>query len=166
MLDGPRHSHGGMPVVNPVTGRKVAEVEGGEAILSRKTVANNRAIVDQLLRASMYGNGARITPYSQIRTAYRPINYSGINKSMDRVRYFANGGIIPSSPGKIVVDETDSVLIQAINNLSGVVSNLDSTSMTLHERLGQPFKAYTVLSEINANQDILNRIKKETTMTR
>src|SRR6185312_7310119 len=37
VLDGPLHSAGGMPVYS--RGRKVAEMEGGEAILSRKTVA-------------------------------------------------------------------------------------------------------------------------------
>ena len=62
LLYGPLHSAGGMPVIDPRTGKKVAEVEGGEPLLSRKTYANNREIVNQLLQASMYGNGARITP--------------------------------------------------------------------------------------------------------
>jgi hypothetical protein len=175
LLDGPRHSQGGMPVLNRA-GQKVAEVEGGEAILSRKTVKNNFALVNQLLRASMYGNGAPITPYWKQRPAYRPINYSGINGSMGRVRHFEKGGIMPGANGGSFNNENGSLLkdiADSINNLNGVVNNLNSTSIALnstsialHEKLGQPFKSYTLLSDINANQDIMDRIIKETTITR
>jgi TP901 family phage tail tape measure protein len=60
LLDGPLHSEGGMPIINPRTGRKVAEIEGGEAILSRNTVANNWPLVRALLNSSMNMNGASV----------------------------------------------------------------------------------------------------------
>ena len=40
-LGGPSHSNGGMPVINPVTGQKVAEMEGDEAIINKKSMADN-----------------------------------------------------------------------------------------------------------------------------
>jgi hypothetical protein len=70
-LNGPSLSaNGGMPVINPVTGRTEAEVEGGEYILSKNTVRNNRPLADALLYSSMYGNGASIQPRLQDTAIY------------------------------------------------------------------------------------------------
>lgn len=41
LLGGPSHSNGGMPVINPVTGQKVAEMEGDEGIINKKSMADN-----------------------------------------------------------------------------------------------------------------------------
>lgn len=155
LLDGPRHAQGGMPVLNR-SGQKVAEVEGGEAILSRKTVKNNFDIVNQLLRASMYGNGQRIVPYWQQRSSYTPVNYSGISRSMDRVRYFEKGGVIPvSNESSTVVNNTtvtdNSEILQAAMIIREAAANI---------------RAYVLLSDVNAAQDIQDRIKKETTISR
>lgn len=159
MLDGPRHSAGGMPILS--NGRKVAEVEGGEAILSRKTVKNNHDIVSELLRASMYGNGARITPYWQQRSAYKPINYSGISSSMDRVRHFEKGGIIPGAGNSTVINNqnTSGLSEELVIELINLMNSID-------QKLGQPFKSFVLLSDLNASQDIMDRIKRETTITR
>lgn len=169
LMEGPLHSQGGMPVINPRTGRKVAEVEGGEPFLSRDTYKNNRELVNQLLYASMYGNGKKITPYWQQRSAYKPINYSGITRSMDRVNYFAKGGIMQAASGdsseidtKRMVDSLDS-LNNTVTGLAMVVSDL-STSVNILQ--SKPIKTYTLLSDANAAQDLLDRIKKETTITR
>lgn len=40
-LDGPSHSNGGMPVYNPVTGEKVAEMEGKEGIINANSMQDN-----------------------------------------------------------------------------------------------------------------------------
>lgn len=37
-LNGPSHSNGGMPVFDPISGQKVAEMEGGEAIINQNTM--------------------------------------------------------------------------------------------------------------------------------
>jgi hypothetical protein len=68
-LTGPLHKDGGMPVINPRTGKKEAEVEGGEVILSRKTVGNNKGLVDALLYNSLHRDGATIDPwFKTVRT--------------------------------------------------------------------------------------------------
>ncbi len=92
ILPGPSHSQGGLPVINPKTGKKVAELEGGEPILSRRTYFNNRDLIDQLLYASMFGNGARITPYWQQRP-YHTINYTAMTRTIERVNHYERGGV-------------------------------------------------------------------------
>lgn len=42
-LYGPTHSNGGMPVYNPVTGEKVAEMEGKEAIINADSMSDNNS---------------------------------------------------------------------------------------------------------------------------
>lgn len=64
MSYGPMHASGGMPVINPYNGTKQAEIEGGEAILSRQTVANNYSVVRQLLEQSTSRAGARIPQFN------------------------------------------------------------------------------------------------------
>ncbi len=170
LFDGPSHSQGGMPVINPRTGKKVAEIEGGEPILSKKTYANNREIINQLLHASMYGNGARITPYWQQRSAYQPINYSGITRSMERVNYFAKGGIMPGlgndTPDVSSTQKTLDDIKSSIDNNTAVISALIPVIEKYNDKADQPVKAYTLLSDANAAQETLDRIKRETTITR
>jgi hypothetical protein len=91
-LTGPSHNEGGMPIINPRTGHKEAEVEGGEYILSKSTVRNNRGLADALLFSSLHMNGA---PVYQTRN-YRPVDYAGITKTYNHLR-FASGGVMPSS---------------------------------------------------------------------
>ncbi len=165
LFDGPSHSNGGMPVINPRTGRKVAEIEGGEPILSKKTYANNRELINQLLHASMYGNGARITPYWQQRSAYHPINYSGISRSIERVNYFAKGGIMPT-PESVPTGNSNQPDLSYIPQLIAAVDNLSATTSALQQKLSEPIKTYTLLSDANAAQETLDRIKRETTITR
>ena len=93
-LTGPSHSQGGMPVINPRTGRKEAEVEGGEYILSKHTVNNNRAIADALLHSSMNNNGAAIKLPWQTRP-YRALDINGIVTAATNMK-FASGGVFPS----------------------------------------------------------------------
>lgn len=77
IFDGPLHSQGGMPIIDPLTGMPVAEVEGGEAILSRSTVQNNRGLVDALLDTSMNRGGAAL-PFLQAENQ-RGINFDGLS---------------------------------------------------------------------------------------
>lgn len=59
--DGPSHAAGGIDLVDTMTGEVLGNMEGDEPILSRETYRNNRDIVEQLLDASMYGGGKRIS---------------------------------------------------------------------------------------------------------
>jgi hypothetical protein len=127
LLQGPRHADGGLPVINPRSGRKVAEVEGGEAILSRSTVKNNWSIVQQLLDASMNRGGAPIGR----RGSYVPINFSSIHSGMNRVRMFASGGVFTDVSGNVagsgssgqgLTPDQFAVLIHALQNVRAIVS--------------------------------------------
>lgn len=44
LKDGLYHSQGGMPIINPVTGRKVAEIEKGEGIINKRSMASKDVI--------------------------------------------------------------------------------------------------------------------------
>ncbi len=55
---GPRHTDGGLGIYR--NGQKIAEMEGGEPILSRNTYKNNKELIDWLLYSGKFNNGAAI----------------------------------------------------------------------------------------------------------
>ncbi|GAA0883284.1 hypothetical protein GCM10009120_18810 [Sphingobacterium siyangense subsp. cladoniae] len=57
--DGPTHAQGGLNIVDR-RNNLIANIEGGEPILSRDTYANNKDVVDALIYASQRRNGASI----------------------------------------------------------------------------------------------------------
>lgn len=79
VFEGPSHANGGMAVIDG-TGNKVAELEGGEPILSRETYRNNRETIDALLYSSQRMNGASM----QFKN----------RDSIKAERFFRSGGII------------------------------------------------------------------------
>lgn len=124
-LTGPLHKDGGMPVINPRTGKKEAEVEGGEVILSRKTVGNNESLVNALLYNSMHRDGATIDPWFKNRT-YKAIDFSGISRSIQNVRHYASGGTFQASstassdgsaPVQVIMPEGFEALPDVLNAL-------------------------------------------------
>jgi phage-related protein len=52
LKNGAYHSQGGMPILNPFTGQKVAEIEKGEAIINKKSAA---MFYDELSAINSYG---------------------------------------------------------------------------------------------------------------
>lgn len=56
---GPSHAQGGLNVVDR-RNRLIANIEGGEPVLSRDTYANNKDVVDALIYSSQRRNGAAI----------------------------------------------------------------------------------------------------------
>lgn len=145
-LTGPRHGEGGMPVINPRTGRKEAEVEGGEVILSRKTVAKNKPVVDALLYNSMYKQGATIDPWFKNRT-YKSIDFSGISKSIQNVRHYESGGVFTTSDGKQQPANTTQIIIPpGLEVLPDVLNALITQLQT-------PQKNYVVWQEIKDKQN-------------
>ncbi|MGN6804051.1 MAG: hypothetical protein ACTHJN_19285 [Ginsengibacter sp.] len=161
LIDGPSHQQGGMAVVK--NGQKVAEIEGGEPILSRATYKNNKEIVNQLLYSSMYGNGAPIIPYWQSRD-YRPVNYSALNRSIETVRHFASGGILPGGGVTSSSGDLPPAFFDVFNNMQTTIVRLDSTVTNLEKRVSEPFRSYVLITDVNAQNDILDRIKSETTI--
>ncbi len=145
VFSGPSHQEGGMPVYS--RGRKVAELEGGEPILSRRTYANNRPLVDALLYTSMYQGGASIMPGWKTRP-FVGMNFSNISSNMGHKR-FDRGGIFTG--------ETAG---------SGSEINLSQLFNLFIQKLDQPFKGYVVYSDVNAGMELDNKVKAETSITR
>ena len=154
LFNGPLHSEGGMPVVNPATGQKVAELEGGEPILSRNTYANNRAIIDALLHSSTKENGKTISLPSWQDKPYQAINFSGITQSIQQLK-FANGGVF-NGGGAQANDMTPFI---------AVMENNQQMLFALMKRLDQPIKvdAKSVISlkQIDDAYTDRNNVKNE-----
>lgn len=95
IVKGPSHNSKskGLWVVNPVTGGVEALIEGDEAILSRKTVENNRPIVDALLNSSMNMGGRSI---SSVPAYQKPLASQSVGSwtSAIRTTTLARGGFI------------------------------------------------------------------------
>lgn len=104
--DGPRHSEGGIGLVNNQTGEAVGEMEGGEPImiLSRQTYANNQPVIDQLLHSSLHDNGRAIMP--------------DVPRMRSVVQY-RNGGVL--SPTQGTPEEVSRETEQLIRALIGEV---------------------------------------------
>ena len=138
-LSGPAHSSGGMPVLDPSTGRKVAELEGEEYILSKATVTNNQSLADLLLNASMNKGGAAVSlPEWKSRT-YKPLDFSGVTSSIQS-RSFANGGVFSydNRPGKDLNTSSQ-------NMNSGNEEHTQLMKMVLH-RLENPISPNLIFS--------------------
>lgn len=94
MTFGPMHAEGGMPIINPLNGQKQAEIQGGEAVLSRETVANNYSVVKQLIEQSTSRAGARIPQFNyggmvgaaesigKVKTDSNSIDVAGFTKAV------------------------------------------------------------------------------------
>ena len=161
-LTGPAHSDGGMPVINPVTGQKEAEVEGGEYILSKDTVNNNKQVADALLDASVNKGGAAIDPDYFSRT-YRPVDTKSITKAYQTMK-FASGGVYPgataaaNSKAPAAAPSTDPALLETLNAQAIVLNSLAITVTKLHARLDKPIESTISLKKLSDAEDQQNRI--------
>ena len=147
ILKGPRHSNGGMPVVNPVTGSVEAEVEGGEAILSRRFVRNNPNLVAAALESSRNGGYNIESPFNKTGNI-RPMNVGLITNSMGNVRRYESGGILP----------------QANTQLQQENTQLRDVLMRLSKQLEKPFVGVVSLSTIEDANDRKTAIIEDATM--
>lgn len=148
-LPGPSHKEGGMPVTDPRTGRKVAEVEGGEVILSKSTVRNNPDLVGALLHSSMNRGGAPIRA-SWMNQSHSGLNVAGIRRSQQSVRMFESGGILPNGSDN--------------SNMTDTLGNLTNAVDALNFRLNKGIKAYAVLTETEAAQIRLDNVRNAATI--
>jgi hypothetical protein len=132
-----------VPVFAP-GGRAIAEVEGGEPILSRATYANNKALVDMLLDSSLNKGGAALA----------------IDPMALRAVRFATGGVLPGGSTNSAtasgselsskVDTLTQLLVAHHSDLTKTIQNVDTL-----------LKAYVVTSEVGESLDDLRAIRRE-----
>ena len=100
VLDGPSHAQKGLKVYDPLRQRVVAEVEGGELLMSKKFTDANRPILPQLLAASKAG-----TRLNFLSAPVTPINTGAVRQAM-QVVHMADGGYVPYTRGTALVNQT------------------------------------------------------------
>ena len=76
---------------------------------------------------------------------------------MDRVRYFENGGIISAANQSNTVVNNNTISVDNSEILQAAIMLRDAAAN---------IRAYILLSDLYAQQDIYDRIKKETTIIR
>ena len=94
-VDGPSHQQGGIALVS--RGRKIAEIEGGERIISKRVYRANKHIVDNLIAK---GHNHDFTPMAPSWHTQIPgsINVQRITSGMSRMPKYASGGVLPEQP--------------------------------------------------------------------
>lgn len=128
LLGGRTHAQGGNAIIDG-SGRKIAEIEAGEGIINRRTMADNKVY-------SFTGTPSQIA--SQMNSMHggtgwakapRYMNYSAINK-----RYYEDGGVFSSG--------ADGFALQRLNEI-----------------LENGIPAYVVFNQFETQQDRINRIR-------
>ena len=148
VIQGPSHEGGGIDMVNHNTGRRIANIEGGEPVmvLSKNTYGNNKELIDQLIHNSNYRNGAPVMP-AWVRST-PTINPNAI--AMMR-----NGGVASSTSGPEFHAQNQSTQL-----MSAILMQLEQQSRAL-QSLPSHLKAYVVLQDIVDTTDLYNTAKRE-----
>lgn len=155
-LEGRSHADGGNAVVDG-HGRKIAEVEAGEAIVNKHTMSDGRSytvtgtpnqIISRLngLHGIDWASGARLVP------GWRSYSPPGMNYGHMRKMY-ATGGTFDTATTAAVQENNN----QAIDELRHAVYNLNMI-------LANGINAYTILTEQEKTQTRLNSIRDDATM--
>lgn len=151
--EGPSHRNKGIKLVDGQTGQVRGEVEGGEPILSKKTYANNKGIVDALLTSSRNG-GEKIQPSLQNKR-YKSFDYTGIARTIQTIRRYESGGILP---GQSLIQQSP----QSSSTQNPIpVATLEQTLQLLILQLRTPQKNYVLFDDIQAAKDRLDQIQKD-----
>lgn len=160
-LGGRSHADGGNAVVDG-RGRKIAEVEAGEGIVNKRTMADGRQYTlsgtpSQIISRlnGLYGNswegGATLIPGWR-RFSPQPMNYSAMK------RVYADGGIMAQNGAGEGADN-------AINeNLLTVLANVQSSQALLAEVLSRGIVADVSLTRFEEQQDRLTAIRRDATL--
>lgn len=135
VLSGPRHSAGGMAVVDAY-GNKQAEVEGGEAIIPVDTTQANMPLINAMLA----NRGKTIMPTPSVS-----IDTASLTSSISGVPQFAGGGTMPAPSYSSDASTT-------------LASRLDA--LTLAVMAQKDNRAIVSLQQFTDKQDDLDLIKK------
>jgi len=130
VLGGRTHAQGGNAIVDG-SGRKIAEIEAGEGIINRRTMADKKVY-------HFTGTPSQVASYMNSMhggvswsKAAKYMNYGAINK-----RYYEGGGVFGSG--------SDGLALQRLNEI-----------------LEKGIQAYLVYSHFETQQDRINRIRAD-----
>jgi len=159
-LNGKPHTAGGMGVYDHY-GNRVAEVEGDEGIVNKRTMKDRNKYnltgtpsqIISLLNARHGGvhweSGARLHPF----------NFKKINSAIEENRrYYAGGGVFDRPTSGTTAVQADQAEIRE------TLAHLNHTISELKDRLKQPIQSYVTLSQIESQADRMNRIRDDATM--
>lgn len=144
VLNGPSHSNGGMKVIDGA-GRAVAEIEGGEPILSRATYQNNPDLVNLLLDSSINRGGAKVYVDPGLLKSFR----------------YETGGILPGgqkvngqggSNSDAILEELRAMRLDSERQHQELINTLRNVDTLL--------KAYVVIDEIGDGLNDLRTLKR------
>lgn len=135
VLRGPRHSAGGLSVVDQY-GNKQAEVEGGEAILPVSTTQANLPFINYMLA----NPGKTVMPTPSVN-----IDTGSLNASVTGVPTFAGGGSMPAANNYTSTD-------------TGVLAKLDALTAAVLMQKDQ--RAVVSIQQFTDKQEDLDLIKK------
>jgi TP901 family phage tail tape measure protein len=190
---GPSHAENGLPVINPRTGQKVAELEGDEGILKKSAMQSKQAYtvtgtpseIASTLNTKYGGvswdRTVPLKPAYKTRP-YQSINYNTITKTFTKLKY-AEGGVFSGSNntggsnGSEQAVQTDPALLTLLDSqqklLAGTqaifasnqstIAALATTVNTLNNRLRKPIQAEVPLNKITAAQDLQASILEDAT---
>ncbi len=146
IVNGPSHEDQGVDLVERKSGRRLANVEGGEPllVLSRNTYKNNKGIVDQLIYNSMFRQGASIMPSFQ--KAYTPINAPQL------VPIMKDGGIVNTHASVMQDDQGRMILLSMRNEIAELRNDMNGWNRDL--------QATVSLSDIKSKSSLLDAAKK------
>jgi hypothetical protein len=156
-LGGRSHASGGNAVIDG-SGRKIAEVEAGEGIINKKSMADRRNFTvsgtpSQIASSinSLYGvswdGGGRLTP--NWRTASpAAMNFSAMKKT------YASGGVFNNTS---TTAEPQQINIAILQDLTSAVHEL-------RQQMKIPIKAYTRVTDHEEAQERIDSIRNDATI--
>ncbi len=164
-LGGSSHAEGGNPILDGKTGRKIAEIEKGEGIINKRSMADGNVYtvtgtpsqiasgINGIAGGVQWNRGARLMPAWYSRQPV-PMNFAAIN------RYFAAGGKFGTDPGNNTGGNNDQVMQMLVVTMD----NMQMTIARMQTTLENGIYAYSLVTENEKAQERLNNIRSEATI--
>lgn len=129
--NGPLHSAGGMNIVDR-SGNPVANIEGGEPILSRQTYQNNKQLVDALLLSQ--GKSISQIPVSFSKVPF--VSFGSITGAQRTVT-MAKGGFLPGGTSSTASGGSSTDFAAAVNSMiasnNALMKKLEEPAMAVFD---------------------------------
>lgn len=176
-LGGLSHSEGGNPIIDGRTGQKIAEIERGEGVVNKHTMADRKnykveGTPSQIISLLNSAHGVHWEPGGKIVPAWKrakpsPMNFPAIKK------YYAIGGRFDSvkqaakeEDSKVTIENTG--LINVVEKLNTAIDALQISNQQMQQTINNlqlnGIPAYTILSDQEKQSDRLAKIKADATL--